>query len=582
MKNKFYFTLIFLYTGLLCYLSFIACFFAYQKEHEDLLSKMDTTANQLSQEYQSIIGSFWQMYLSLSEKNTDSYTVFKDYFTIINPHPITPWEQLIITRTLSRIMLLNNRIKWIGIYSPARTKNYILFYSDNSLLELDSSFPYFNDLKNRKDRLEIYTPRRVRQDIPPAFTVCGSNSPAESSECIIVGYSTEDMERICENSPPVLKSLEFTVMAGNTRVFDWRRTDSATDLKGKSKVYSDSSFYHSKMVDGNVSTVSYQVLKGEFSRRSHRNTPLILLSVTGIATLSAAVYLAMIAAISREVAVIRKGLVQIGENNLSYRLPEDLKHNSLAEISVSINTMTKRLSENINRAYYFELMQKDTELAELQAKFNPHFLYNTLEMLRSRSYQNGDMDTASLITELAGIFRGFINAKVFIPIAEELAFSKRYLALFSARYGDSVKVRFNVDTEVLQYGVIRNVFQPLIENYFIHGFDTSGKDNYILFRGYTTNTGKLILSVEDNGTGMTDSEIRNLKYNLNHVVESGKESYGLKNLNKRLALFYGSGCGLDIHRNGEKGLVVEMKILKMTCEEYEKQHSRSINDLNSI
>jgi len=92
----------------------------------------------------------------------------------------------------------------------------------------------------------------------------------------------------------------------------------------------------------------------------------------------------------------------------------------------------------------------------------------------------------------------------------------------------------------------------------------------------------LILSVEDNGTGMTDSEIRNLKYNLNHVVESGKESYGLKNLNKRLALFYGSGCGLDIHRNGEKGLVVEMKILKMTCEEYEKQHSRSINDLNSI
>ncbi|MDR1765746.1 MAG: histidine kinase [Lachnospiraceae bacterium] len=67
----------------------------------------------------------------------------------------------------------------------------------------------------------------------------------------------------------------------------------------------------------------------------------------------------------------------------------------------------------------YRLKQKEAELSELQSKFHPHCLYNTLEMIRSRCYQNGDNETAELIYQLAGIFRGFVSSKTLIPLQEE-------------------------------------------------------------------------------------------------------------------------------------------------------------------
>lgn len=251
--------------------------------------------------------------------------------------------------------------------------------------------------------------------------------------------------------------------------------------------------------------------------------------------------------VDKEVAVINDGLHQIGQNDLDHQLPVNFHQNGLPEIAQSINQMTIHLRENINRAYYYELKQREAELSELQSKFNPHFLYNTLEMLRSRCQLNGDDATADLITQLSAIFRGFIGSQTFIPMSEELAFSKRYLALFGARYEDRVQIRYDFDKEILKYGIIRNLFQPLIENYFVHGFDTSNEENYILLKG------------------------KSLDDKLHEPIQISTESYGLKNLHQRLRLFYGGDCGLTIYPNptAAKGISIQMTALKMTCEEYE-------------
>lgn len=66
-------------------------------------------------------------------------------------------------------------------------------------------------------------------------------------------------------------------------------------------------------------------------------------------------------------------------------------------------------------------------MAELQATFNPHFLYNTLEMLRNKYYSNGDTETSELIANLASIFRSFVGDKTFVTFREELAFSKKLI-----------------------------------------------------------------------------------------------------------------------------------------------------------
>ena len=276
--------------------------------------------------------------------------------------------------------------------------------------------------------------------------------------------------------------------------------------------------------------------------------------------------------ISKEVSVIRDGLNEIGENNLDYQIPAHFNQSGLLEIAQSINRMTMSLKENINRAYYYELKQREAELSELQSKFNPHFLYNTLEMLRSRCYQNRDEATADLITQLSAIFRGFIGARTFVPLTEELTFSKHYLALFGARYEDKVKIQYDFDRDILKYGIIRNLFQPLIENYFVHGFDTSNEENYILFKGKSLDEERIILTVEDNGSGMTATEMAELNDKLHEPIQMDTESYGLKNLHQRLQLFYGEDYGLTIYPNpnGNKGLSIQIIARKMTCEEHKE------------
>lgn len=211
-------------------------------------------------------------------------------------------------------------------------------------------------------------------------------------------------------------------------------------------------------------------------------------------------------------------------------------------------------------------------MAELQATFNPHFLYNTLEMLRNKCYSNGDAETSELIANLASIFRSFVGAKTFVTFREELAFSKKYLSLLIARYGDLVRFRYDIDSALLKYGIIRNVFQLLIENYFVHGFDASRRDNEIDFEGTFLDEENIRIRVKDNGYGMTEEEVSDLNDKIEQPIRHSRENFGLKNLNQRLKLFYGPDYGLHIEKNDSGGITVTIKIRKMTVEEYEESH----------
>ena len=213
-------------------------------------------------------------------------------------------------------------------------------------------------------------------------------------------------------------------------------------------------------------------------------------------------------------------------------------------------------------------------MAELQATFNPHFLYNTLEMLRNKCYSNGDSQTAGLIANLASIFRSFIGAKTFVTFREELAFSKKYLSLLIARYGDLVSFRYDFDSALLNYGIIRNVFQLLIENYFVHGFDANRPDNEIEFMGTFLDEDNIQLLVKDNGYGMTEEEVVVLNQKIEEPIRHSRENFGLKNLNQRLKLFYGPSYGLHIEKNESGGITVFIKIRKMTVEEYEENRKQ--------
>ncbi len=556
----------------------IACLFAYRERQTSLASQSDNIAYQISQYYRNTVNNFWQLYMPLYESNNSAYRALEDYFTNTKAD-MTPSKRNELSNALYQMMLRDNQVRWIALYSGERQTNYILFAENSFIKELPEDFPYMSLLEGEADQMAVYGmhPVRNNRNWYNTFAIRGGIPLEMGSGSILIGYDISALNQICANSVSPIDSMKYYLVSGDELIFSSDRdydisqkylTD--TIWTGTTKAASGEKLY----VDAQKSGVYMDLLIRTANWWDvffyyHFFTPWLLLITILFITLSTYVYILMLKSIGKEVNTIREGLNEIGDNHLDYRITTDFKQTGLSEIADSINHMTVRLSENINRAYYYELRKREAELSELQSKFNPHFLYNSLEMLRARCYQNNDEATAELISQLSAIFRGFIGSSTFVSLKEELSFNEHYLALFGARYEDQLQVLYDIDRDLFQYGIIRNIFQPLIENYFVHGFDSSESNNYILIKGKSLDEQNMVFTVEDNGIGMSDNEIEQMNARFHEPMQLSTESYGLKNLHQRLSMFYGGNCGLTIQRNHPKGIRIRLVIRKMTCEEYQ-------------
>lgn len=566
---------------LVCFLSMtgiisvIAGYFAYQQKHVELVAELDKQLLQVVNEYRNITEDFWAIYLPIFEESQDSMFL-SGYFSKEETAGLTPGEKLQLSDVLSHMALRDERVQWVAVYTPHRKVNYVYFPLGDALMELPDTFPYLEALGYKERRKEIYEETEVQiggyqyRNI----AIAGGAPGRGQGGSIVIGYDTGYLEQLCRMETG-LKSLQFDIILRGKVIYSsggrtvWPFGELETGTGGIYRVDGERWFVQISAEDLSGEKVCYSVKWSELFWNACGNITVVLGVTMLMAVLAVGIYFATIRSLTREVNVIRDGLDILGSNQLDYRIGESFNQPELAAIADAVNRMALRLRENIDRTHEYEQRQIKSELQELQAKFNPHFLYNTLEIFRARCYQNGDEETAELIAQTASIFRGFIGSRTFIPIQEELAFGKRYLALFKARYGDKVRILYDIDTEVLQYGIIRNVFQPLIENYFEHGYNPAVEENYILFRGRIRDEETLVFYVEDNGLGMSREELRELNNRLRQPIFSEKESYGLRNLHQRIRLFYGGECGLTVRPKEDVGLVIEMIIMRRRCSDAE-------------
>lgn len=566
--------------------SSIACHYAYLEKKKHILSSMDRVYSQINQEYENILDNFWQIYMPIFESDSSIYKTFQNYFSNTEAKDLSPLEKRTLSNNLNQLRIRDDRIEWIALYSDNRHINYIK-YSDNTDIKiLTDDFPFLTNINSKTSKMEIYEAKEIvrTHDSIKNFAICGGVPIGMGNGKIIIGYRLNTFEEAKNLQSVPIPSMRYYILANDQLLYDSLKYYDLNNIyipsgnqEGLHKSGSDILYVKSDFTGNNTSLIVSTVLWKEVFLAAHKDTPWILAITLSFMIVSLFVYISMNISVSKEVTIIREGLNWIADNHLDYRLPTDFKQGGLPEIAQNINDMSYKLNENIKKSYYFELKQKDAQLAHLQATFNPHFLYNTLEMLRSKSYANGDEETAELISDLASIFRSFVGAKTFITLKEELTFTKKYLALLSTRYGDKVEIRYDMDSSLLNYGIINNTFQLLIENYFIHGYNANDNDNLIQFTGTSLDDTNMLLTMEDNGFGMSENDISALNLEIEKPIRHGKESYGLKNLNQRLKLFYGPDYGLCIQGNDYGGLTVQIKIRKMHVEEYEERKRENIS-----
>lgn len=272
----------------------------------------------------------------------------------------------------------------------------------------------------------------------------------------------------------------------------------------------------------------------------------------------------------KKISRLQSAMKILRRGNFSVRIPVKPRGDELDEISASFNKMADHLEEYVDKVYVANIRQKSAELRALQMQINPHFLYNTLDSIRMRAITGGDDDVADMIYLLSTLFRKSINSNSVITIGEELKYCSIYLDLFNIRYNSALRVQSDVDPAVLGYPIFRNLLQPIIENYMIHGFDPDKEDNTIRIDGKLEGE-RILICVEDNGKGIEPERLEELRRKLGSGGGGNGLSggIGLINVNERIRLAYGYGCGIKIQSEPAKGTRILVRVKIMTKEELE-------------
>lgn len=583
--NKLYFINAIIYAVIVCCFGAMTAYYSYIYEFSRLLSTSKEAINAISKFYEEKNENFWSIYTPIFS-STEFLNVTTSFFEAKSSDVVSaPNTRKVLVELLSIIANQDIDIELVMLYRKAEPEEcYVFFPKTKELKQVLNSFPYVNELRSKVSIRQIYGSRTVKININEermVYAIAGGSYPfcenyIEGS--LLVGYNIDSIKQLYSEFTMNMPSRILILTMDGSVIFDSNGTTSGQiydelPLKYADGIVKDQSgkrFYvKTIMRSGRNYMVAYIVPWWTLFKKANKNTFLIM-GITGIfAFLSLISYFIAAHFILKQVNIISDGLAEIGRQNLDFKIPIADRNDEFGAIARAINHMTDEMNNNIQKLYIYQLKQKIAELGELQAKFNPHFLYNTLEVIRAQLSESGDRKAEEMLVLLSNIFRGFINNKPFVTIQEELSFCDMYLDLFRLRYEDNIEVIFDIETGILSYGIIRNLLQPLIENYFLHGYSPDAKDNFINISGYFKEDDYIEFCISDNGNGISAERLYQIQTDLSNKFVYTIEGYGLKNLNDRICIFYGDNCGVWLKNNPERGVSVYLKILKMSCQEHE-------------
>lgn len=303
------------------------------------------------------------------------------------------------------------------------------------------------------------------------------------------------------------------------------------------------------------------------SYRGVRNTILtISLACIFIAILVPSIFIIRFARRTNEIIRFTR---EVKEGDLTVRI-QDPSEDELGQIASSFNDMLDELNLYIDRVYKAEIKQKHTELAALQARINPHFLYNTLEVIRMRAISQGAQDVGEMIYSLSALFRTFVQQKSIYLLRDELEACRLYLELFRIRYKDKFSYEIECDLVLGGKQVLQMSLQPIIENYIVHGLRTDRTDNRIHIRALPGEKG-IYVRIEDNGHGISSERLEEIRLAIAPEAPEG-ESFGLRSVNERLKLLYGDEYGIELESQLNEGTIVNIWLPDLEDREGQVQH----------
>lgn len=273
----------------------------------------------------------------------------------------------------------------------------------------------------------------------------------------------------------------------------------------------------------------------------------------------------MLVVINRVVSVgISRPILRLNDSVREYEAgekPEIYIGGSLEirHLGYSIQKSYEQIDSLMKKIVLEQNERRKSELDALQSQINPHFLYNTLESITWMIEGERNDEAAFMITQLARLFRiSLSKGRTVITVADELQHARSYMNIQKIRYKNAFSVVFDVDQEVCSCCTVKLILQPILENainYGVSGMDDCGE---IRVTGRLED-GNVILSVTDNGIGMSEEQVALILTDSSRMHKRGS-GVGLVNVNNRIRLLFGGEYGLTVESEPDEGTTVTVRI----------------------
>ena len=231
----------------------------------------------------------------------------------------------------------------------------------------------------------------------------------------------------------------------------------------------------------------------------------------------------------------------------------------IRHLGYSIQSSYEKSEELMQEIVWEQNERRKSELDALQSQINPHFLYNALDSITWMIEGERNDEAAFMISQLAKLFRiSLSQGHTIISVRDELQHAKSYMNIQRIRYKDAFSVTFDVAPELEEYCAVKLTLQPILENSINYGVDPMDDCGEIFIR-VKKEEDLLVLSVEDNGIGMSEEEVSLLLTDSNRKRKHGS-GVGLVNINNRLQILFGKEYGLFIESEPDEGTKVSIRI----------------------
>lgn len=406
------------------------------------------------------------------------------------------------------------------------------------------------------------------------------NSPNQNS--ITFGRNLIDISGMLTKEPKVVGSLFIDVDAGALDSFFQEM-----NLGGEDELYvldGDDRIYYSNLPvqEGSEPRETYEHVNSDEYLEFGENIPYlngrVLMRVSErnlfqqLTSTQSAVYVAVIAC-----AVILLAMGALFSKRLASPIRQVLQHmnkvetgnldtqierygkDEIGRLALGFNRMVERLKAFINDAYVAEIKQKQAELNALKSQIRPHYLYNTLEVIRMNAVYNDDGEVADMILALSNQLKYVIDyGEDWVTLREELDHLRDYFYIISVRYENRIDLRLEIaDDARLDYQLLKLSLQPIVENAVQHGIRPKGGKGSVLVSAELEEN-RLLVTVYDDGTGIAEKELLALR-ELLEKPEAPSKNVGLKNVHDRIKTICGDGYGLEIDSIEHVGTSVRMR-----------------------